>query len=70
MSYAVFLAGLCFQLFFSNGTLITIIYSDGLPDWAVYVKYILALYPPFSFAIMLNNIAAKAGDHYDSYKRM
>lgn len=70
LSYTVFLAGLCFQLFFSDGTLIAIIYSAGLPDWAMCVKYVLALYPPFNFAIMLNNIAEKAEDHYDSHKQM
>ena len=69
-SYAFFLAGFVFQMFFSDASLVKLLYAESLPEWAVWVKYVLSLYPPFNFALVMTDISAKSSPHYTSISRM
>ena len=68
VGYGIILLGFIFQsiLTSSYGIFVDILYSDQVPAWVIFLRWIFILYPPFNFAKIYSDIAFKSGNRVDA----
>jgi hypothetical protein len=64
VGYAIILVGFVFQAIMSsgNGALVDMLWAEDLPDWVVFVRWVLTQYPPFNFDKAFSDFAVKSSD--------
>jgi len=55
------------EVFLTNVVIVQFLYSADIPGWVELIKFGFSLYPPFNFSKCFNDIAQKAGSHFDNY---
>jgi ABC-type multidrug transport system ATPase subunit len=63
VGYGIILLGFIFQSILTSnyGTFLEILFSDGVPDWVVFLRWIFVQYPPTNFAKIYSDIASLSG---------
>lgn len=68
--YSVMLISIFYQIFFSNGMFLELIYTEDKPWGIVVLYYFMYINPSFHFANIIVNIIFKAGNHFNSQTMM
>lgn len=67
VGYGMILLGFVFQAILTSnyGVFLDILYSDDVPAWVVFLRWVFIQYPPSNFALIYSDIAKLSGNTID-----
>jgi hypothetical protein len=68
VGYGMILLGFVFQAILTSnyGVFLDILYSDSVPNWVVFLRWVFIQYPPTNFALIYADIAKLSGNTIDN----
>ena len=68
VGYGMILLGFVFQAILTSnyGVFLDILYSDSVPNWVVFLRWVFIQYPPTNFALIYADVSRLSGNTIDS----
>lgn len=72
IGYGVILVGFIFQSILTSGygMFVDILYSNQIPAWVVFLRWVFIQYPPFNFAKIYSDVVSLSGNYYNAGQGM